>query len=94
MKKCLMTQITMVEHEHIITTYCSTGKLDREDAIKKYKDFNNSHPMYMIGLNVQGTAFHNILPIEKLNDFHIVRNLQLQLRYLRGKNLLEGLNNG
>ena len=72
---------TMVEHERIIMTYRSTGKLDREDAIEKYKDFNRSHPEYIAGVNIQGAVLHNVLPMENLNDFDIVRNLQLQLLY-------------
>lgn len=85
---------TMAEHEHIIMTYRSTGKLDREDAIKKYNDFNHSHLEYKASVKIQGTIFHNVAPMENLSDFDIVRNLQLQLLYLGGKNLLEGLNNG
>lgn len=85
---------TMAEHQRIIMTYRSTGKLDREDAIEKYKDFNRSHPEYIAGVNIQGAVLHNVFPMENLNDFDIVRNLQLQLLYLGGKNLLEGLNNG
>lgn len=85
---------TMAEHEYIIMTYRSTGKLDRADAIEKYKDFNRSHPEYIAGVNIQGAVIHNVFPMENLNDFDIVRNLQLQLLYLGGKNLLEGLNNG
>ena len=85
---------TMAEHQYIIITYRSTGKLDRQDAIEKYREFNRSHPEYIAGVNMQGAIFHNVLPMENLSDFDIVRNLQLQLLYLGGKNLLEGLNNG
>ena len=85
---------TMVEHQNIIITYYKTGRLDRADAIKKYKDFNNSHPEYKASVNIQGAIFHNVVPMENLSDFDVVRNLQLQLLHLGEKNLLEGMNNG
>lgn len=85
---------TMVEHQRIITTYQTTGRLDRDDAIKKYKDFNNSHPEYIAAVNLQGTVFHNVAPMDTLSDWDIVMNLNRQLMYLGGKNLLEGLQNG
>lgn len=85
---------TMAEHQNIIITYYKTGRLDRVDAIKKYKDFNNSHPEYKASVNIQGAIFHNVVPMENLSDFDVVRNLQLQLLHLGEKNLLEGMNNG
>lgn len=85
---------TMAEHQRIITTYQTTGQLDRDDAIKKYKDFNNSHPEYIAAVNLQGTVFHNVAPMDTLSDWDIVMNLNRQLMYLGGKNLLEGLQNG
>lgn len=85
---------TMAEYQNIIITYYKTGRLDRADAIKKYKDFNNSHPEYKASVNIQGAIFHNVVPMENLSDFDVVRNLQLQLLHLGEKNLLEGMNNG
>lgn len=85
---------TMAEHQNIIINYYKTGRLDRADAIKKYKDFNNSHPEYKASVNIQGAIFHNVVPMENLSDFDVVRNLQLQLLHLGEKNLLEGMNNG
>lgn len=93
-KKSIDDAKTIAEHERIIMRYCSTGKLDREDAIEKYKDFNNSHPEYKASVNIQGAIFHNVVPMENLSDFDVVRNLQLQLLHLGEKNLLEGMNNG
>jgi len=85
---------TMAEHQRIITTYQATGQLDRADAIKKYKDFNSSHPEYIAAVNLQGTVFHNVAPMDTLSDWGIVMNLNRELMYLGGKNLLEGLQNG
>ena len=55
---------TMVVHQRIITTYQATGQLDRDDAIKKYKDFNNSHPEYIRDVNIQVAVCQNILPVD------------------------------
>lgn len=85
---------TMLEHQRIIIAYQTTGQLDRDDAIKKYKDFNNSHPEYITAVNWQGTVFHNVAPMDTLSDWDIVMNLNRQFMYLGGKNLLEGLQNG
>lgn len=85
---------TMAEYQKIITTYQATGQLDRGDAINKYMKFNSSHPEYIAAVNLQGTVFHNVAPMETLSDWDIVSNLNRQLVYLGGKNLLEGLQNG
>lgn len=85
---------TMAEHQNIITTFRSTGRLDRLDAIDKYTKFNRSHPEYIAAVELQGTVFHNVAPMENLSDWDIISNLNRQLMYLGGKNLLEGLQNG
>lgn len=85
---------TMVEYQNIIVTFRATGRLNREDAIHKYKEFNRSHPEYIAAVNLQGTVFHNVAPMDTLSDWDIVMNLNRQLMYLGGKNLLEGLQNG
>lgn len=85
---------TIAEHYKIITEYRATGRLDREDAIRKYTEFNRSHPEYITAVNLQGAVFHNVAPMENLSDWDIVANLNQQLMYLGGKNLLEGLQNG
>lgn len=94
LQKLLDDAETMAEHQRIITTYQATGQLDRADAIKKYKDFNSSHPEYIRDVNIQVAVCQNILPVEELSDFDIVYNLQLQLKYLNLENLSEGMQNG
>lgn len=94
LQKILDDAKTMAEHQKIITTYQATGQLDRVDAINKYMKFNSSHPEYIAAVNLQGTVFHNVAPMETLSDWDIVSNLNRQLVYLGGKNLLEGLQNG
>lgn len=85
---------TMAEHQKIITEYRTTGRLDREDAIHKYAEFNHCHPEYITAVNLQGLIRHNMAPMQYLSNWDIVSNLNQQLLYLGGKNLLEGLNNG
>lgn len=94
LQKILDDAKTMAEHQRIITTYQTTGQLDRADAIKKYKDFNSSHPEYIRDVNIQVAVCQNISPMEELSDLDIVCNLQLQLEYLNLKNLSEGMQNG
>lgn len=85
---------TVLEHECIIDRYLKTGFLDRNDAIEKYKKFNDTHKEYLLRVNIEGAILHNTTQMENLSDFDIIYNLQLQLKYLGGKNLLEGLQNG
>lgn len=85
---------TMVEHQNIIMFFRSTGRLDRSDAIQKYTDFNRSHPEYIAAVKLEGTLFRNVAPMETLSDWDIVSNLNRQLVYLGGKDLLEDLQNG
>ena len=85
---------TMAEHQNIIITYYKTGRLDRADTIKKYKDFNYSHPEYNTAVNIEGAIFKNASSIETLSNSDIVFNLDKQYRYLTGKSLHEVLQNG
>ena len=47
---------TALEHEAIILRFQQTGCLDREDAIKKYKEFNDDHPEYYMAMSVATKA--------------------------------------
>lgn len=85
---------TAAEHEAIILHYLKTGELDRDDAIKKYRNFNYTHYEYYTGISVAATATNSLCPIENLPNNAIVDNLNAQLFYLTGKNLLERKNNG
>lgn len=80
---------TMAEHESIIKRYRLTGQLDRTDAIQKYIDFNQAHPEYIATVNVQGAILYNVVPMQSLCDMDVVANLNSQLIFLGGKNLLE-----
>lgn len=84
---------TALEHEQIILNYLKTGLIDREHAIKKYSDFNASHPTYYTMINLSGAVNQNIAPLNQLSDNDIVVNLNQQLIFLSGKNLLGGNNN-
>ena len=49
---------TIAEHSSLILTYRQTGNLNREDAIRKYKEFNTKHPEYCAGIEAWTTAFY------------------------------------
>lgn len=79
---------TATEHEIIILHYMQTGQLNRKDAIQKFIDFNSSHPDYYAATNAVATVSGSLCPIENLPNSAIIDNLNSQLLYLTGKNLL------
>lgn len=85
---------TAAEHESIILRYQRTGELDRDDAIKKYKDFNDAHPDYYVSMTTIATVSSSAELIDNVPDNVIVGNLTAQLAYLAGKKITEGRNNG
>ena len=85
---------TAAEHESIILRYQRTGELDRADAIKKYKDFNDAHPDYYVSMTAVTTISGSAELIDNAPDTVIAGNLQAQLVYLTGKKITEGRNNG
>ena len=85
---------TAIEHEYIILHYVQTGYLDRTDAIKKFKKFNDSHPEYALPMQAGAKASGSAIQIELAPDNVIIGNLNQQLFYLAGKNLLGGQKNG
>lgn len=85
---------TIAEHSSLILTYCQTGFLNREEAIRKYKEFNTKHQEYCAGIEASRIIGAHVIPLEEMPDGDIVANLNYQLMYIGGKNLLEGLNNG
>ncbi len=85
---------TIAEHSSLILTYCQTGFLNREEAIRKYKEFNTKHQEYCAGIEASRIIGAHVIPLEEMSDGDIVANLNYQLMYIGGKNLLEGLNNG
>lgn len=93
-KKQMDDAKTAAEHEAIISNYLSTGYLNRDEAIKKYKDFNNDHPEYYFPMRVTTISAGTTALIDDVPDNIIVGNLNQQLIYLTGKNLLEDMKNG
>ncbi len=85
---------TAAEHEAIILRYQRTGELDRTDAIKKYKDFNDAHLDYYVSMTAVTTVSGSAGLIDNAPDNVIVGNLQAQLLFLTGKNVLEDRGNG
>lgn len=83
---------TAAEHEAIILRFQQTGYLDRDDAIKKYKEFNDNHPEYYMAMSVATQAAGTAAYIGDVPDEVIVKNLKDQLLYLAGKKLSEGAN--
>ena len=82
---------TIVEYEAIILRFLRTGMLDREDAIAKCKEFALAHHGYAAWVEAQGVVCNNLKPWEDLTDSEIVDNINRQLIYIGGKNMLEGI---
>lgn len=91
-KKTKDDATTIAEHSAILLHYKQTGCLDRDDAIKKYREFNDNHPDYYVAMRAAtvsaGTAAH----IGDVPNDVLVMNLDSQLFYLTGKKVLEDLN--
>lgn len=82
---------TIVEYEAIILRFLRTGMLDREDAIAKCRKFYITHPEYVAWMNAQNIVCDNLKPWEELTDGEVVGNMNRQLIYIGGKNMLEGI---
>lgn len=85
---------TIAEHMAILLQYKQTGYLDRNDAIKKYKEFNDNHLDYYIPMRATTISTGTAANIEDVPNEVIVKNLGDQLFYLTGKSFLEEWNNG
>ena len=82
---------TAAEHTAIIQKFRATGYLneqDRQDALDKYRQFNFDHPDYSAMMSVTAIASNNLVNMDSAEDSVIVGNLNAQLAYLCGKNLL------
>jgi len=82
---------TIMEYEAIILRFLRTGMLDREDAIAKCKKFYITHPEYVAWMNAQNIVCDHLKPWEELTDGEVVGNMNRQLIYIGGKNMLEGI---
>lgn len=85
---------TLVEHEAIILHYRKTGQLDREHALQVYQEFSAKNPGYIAAVQTRAALFHDSIDLAMASDDVIVGNLNQQIIYFGGKNLLEGLCNG
>lgn len=83
---------TALEHEAVILHFQQTGCLDREDAIKKYREFNDNHPDYYVAMRAVTVSAGTAAYIGDVPDEVIVKNLKDQFLYLAGKKLSEGTN--
>ena len=83
---------TATEHETIILRYKQTGYLNRDEAIKKYREFNDNHPDYYVAMRAATVSTGTAAYIGDVPNDVLVMNLDDQLFYLTGKKLLEGLN--
>lgn len=92
-KKTKDDATTIAEHSVIISQYKQTGYLDRDDAIKKYREFNDNHPDYFIPMRSITISAGTAANIEDVPNEVIVGNLEKQLFYLTGKNFLGERNN-
>ncbi len=84
----------LVSHEAIILRYIKTGQLDRKHAIQVYRRFSEKNPGYTAAVQAQAPLWNSGIDLSTASDDVIVRNLNQQIIYLGGKNLLEGLYNG
>ena len=90
-KKTKDDATTIAEHSAILLHYRQTGCLDREDAIKKYREFNDNHPDYYVAMRAATVSAGTAAYIGDVPNDTLVMNLDDQLFYLTGKKMLEDL---
>lgn len=90
-KKTKDDATTIAEHTAILLRYQQTGYLDKDDAIEKYEEFNENHKEYYCAMSIQAAYRGTVMQIRdpRIPCEVIVGNLNQQLFYLTGKNLLE-----
>ena len=77
---------TIAEHTQIISHYHNTGYLDRDDALRKYKKFNDDHPDYYAGMTLGAKISGTAVQIDDVDDNNIiVGNMKKQVEYLLAK---------
>ena len=93
-KKAKDDATTIAEHSAILFHYKQTGYLDRSDAVRKYREFNDNHREYCVAITAVANRNGTLVQIDDkdIPDGVIIDNLNQQLLYLTGKNLLEELN--
>lgn len=90
-KKTKDDATTIAEHSAIILHYRQTGRLDRDDAIKKYREFNDNYPDYYVAMRAATVSAGTAAYIGDVPNDTLVMNLDDQLFYLTGKKMLEDL---
>ena len=75
---------TIIEHSKIINDYKKLGIINRDEAIKKYLDFNSKHPDYYSNLNLVTTISNTKIKITEADNDTIITNLEAQLLWLQG----------
>ena len=75
---------TIAEHSAIISKYQATGFLDRQDAIKKYRNFNAKYQDFYVRYEAINVASNSSISIQDASDNVIVDNLRVQLAWLTG----------
>lgn len=76
---------TVYEHSKIIDNYKKSGQIDRDDAIKKYNDFNRKHPDYYLTLNFVTSISNTKINIIETDNNTLIENLKAQLLWLLRK---------
>ena len=76
---------TIAEHSVIINKYQATGFLNRQDAIKKYQNFNAKYQDFYVRYEAINVASNSSISIQDASDNVIVDNLRVQLAWLTGK---------
>lgn len=82
---------TIEEHSAIINKFKSTGFLDREDAIKKYLNFNTKYKDFYIPYESIAVASKSNISIQDASDDIIVGNLKAQFDWLTSKVITKNL---
>ena len=75
---------TIIEHSKIINDYKSLGIINRDEAIKKYLDFNSKHPDYYSNLNLVTTISNTKIKITEADNDTLIANLKAQILWLQG----------
>jgi len=75
---------TINEHSKIIDNYKKLGVINRDEAIKKYLDFNSKHPDYYSNLNLVTIISNTKIKISEADNDNLIANLEAQLLWLQG----------
>ena len=74
---------TIIQHSKIINDYKNLGIINRDEAIKKYLDFNSKHQDYYSNLNLVTTISNTKIKITEADNDTLIVNLEAQLLWLQ-----------